>query len=172
MRVDKDLSKVLKTGKRLLRSQEPNCDCSICESIYLDKAFQRSSIKQAAVFTLAMLLLIIGSCHLAHAAEFKNSPAYTIEGHTIDRWTGAIGKAENNPNYGILSVSCHPGADCRRVCANTVRNNYKRWVKAGKRGTYLSFLANRYCPIGAANDPHGLNANWRRNVAYYLAKGE
>lgn len=33
---------------------------------------------------------------------------------------------------------------------------------------YIEFLASRYCPIGADNDPQGLNKNWVKNVKYFL----
>lgn len=37
---------------------------------------------------------------------------------------------------------------------------------------YIEFLASRYCPIGADNDPQGLNKNWVKNVKYFLTKKE
>jgi hypothetical protein len=95
-----------------------------------------------------------------------NANAYTLE-----QWANAIRKAEGNANYGILSVKCTDEQDCRIICKNTVRNNYKRWIKAGKHGSYLHFLAKRYCPVGASNDPKNLNKNWERNVLAFL-KGD
>lgn len=70
--------------------------------------------------------------------------------------------------YGILSVPCETKTECRKICENTVRNNYKRWEKAGKPGTYLEFLAARFAPIGASNDPYQLNRNWLKNVKKFL----
>lgn len=66
--------------------------------------------------------------------------------------------------FGILSVPCSDYADCRKVAFNTVRNNYWRWDAGGRKGEYLAFLAGRYCPVGASNDPKGLNRNWLGNV--------
>ena len=91
--------------------------------------------------------------HLAPYFEAVVEAIYLAEGGTM-----AV------KPYGILSVPCSDKADCRKVCYNTVRNNYWRWVKAGRRGEYLAFLARRYCPVGASNDPHGLNRNWLNNV--------
>ena len=72
--------------------------------------------------------------------------------------------------FGILSVPCRAYDECRRVCLNTVRNNYYRWIDAGMNGPYLEFLASRYAPIGVENDPTGLNKNWISNVRYFIAQ--
>jgi len=66
--------------------------------------------------------------------------------------------------FGILSVDCNGYAECRRVCYNTVRNNYKRYIQAGRKGDFIVFLGSKYCPVGASNDPLGLNKNWISNV--------
>ena len=79
----------------------------------------------------------------------------------------AEGGAKARVPYGILSVRVHNEADARRVCLNTIRNNRKRWEKAGKPGEYLDFLADRYCPPSA--DPLG-NKRWKANVRGILAK--
>lgn len=63
--------------------------------------------------------------------------------------------------YGILSVKVRDAGEARRVCGNTVRNTYGRWVKAGRPGSYLEFLADRYCPKKA--DPKG-NGRWKKNI--------
>ena len=73
--------------------------------------------------------------------------------------------------FGILSVSCASYADCRHVCRNTVRNTYRRWVRAGRPGDYVDFLGARYAPLGAANDPRGLNRHWVKNVRSLLSSG-
>lgn len=33
------------------------------------------------------------------------------------------------------------------------------------RGDFIRFWGNRWAPVGANNDPNGLNANWQRNVS-------
>lgn len=75
--------------------------------------------------------------------------------------------------YGILSVSCDTYERCRQICLNTIKNNRVRYKEWGYKthDTYLQFLASRYAPIGAENDPTGLNKNWLRNVKYFLKQG-
>lgn len=81
----------------------------------------------------------------------------------------AIYKAEGGTKarvpYGILSVKVKDAAEARRVCLNTIRNNRVRWIKAGRPGEYIDFLADRYCPPSV--DPIG-NKNWKKNVKYIL----
>ena len=76
--------------------------------------------------------------------------------------------------YGILSVKVRGEAEARQVCLNTINNNLARWQYAranGDRRNYLQFLADRYCPVGADNDPSGLNHHWRSNVARLYERG-
>ena len=75
------------------------------------------------------------------------------------------GGAKTKFPYGIVSVKTN---DPRRVCLNTIRNNWIRWGKAGSKGDFLEFLANRYAPIGAENDPKNLNKNWLPNLRKIL----
>lgn len=82
----------------------------------------------------------------------------------VDAIYVAEGGARAKKPFGILSVPCDGYADCRAVCKNTVRNNYVRWIKAGRPGGFIAFLGGRYAPVGAKNDPTGLNAHWTRNV--------
>jgi len=79
----------------------------------------------------------------------------------------AIRYAENGTTYqyGIIHKRCKAGyRNQAGWCAATVQKNYDRWVKAGRKGEYLAFLAKRYCPIGADNDPNDLNQHWLGNV--------
>lgn len=95
--------------------------------------------------------------HLAPYFEQVVDAIYLAEG-------GAMAKKP----YGVLSVPCSGHEECRKVAYNTVRNNYYRWIKAGRPGEYLDFLQARYAPLKVANDPHDLNANWKRNVEALL----
>ena len=80
----------------------------------------------------------------------------------------AIRYAENGgkgKEYGILHPRVKPTYRSQAGwCAATVQKNYDRWVKAGRKGDYVTFLGKRYCPIGADNDPNGLNKHWIPNV--------
>lgn len=78
------------------------------------------------------------------------------------------GGARTRHPFGILSVACNGYSDCRRVCLATVKNNFRRWEKAGRPGDYLEFLARKYAPIGAENDPGNLNRNWLKNLRRVL----
>ena len=92
--------------------------------------------------------------------------------YTLDEWADAIRKAENNANYGILSIKCDNEAQCRQYCKNTVYNTIIKYrsTRCKEGEDDLSCLSRRYAPIGADNDPEGLNANWKKNVKYFLSK--
>ena len=79
----------------------------------------------------------------------------------------AEGKEKAKKPYGILSIRVSSKAEAERVCKNTIRNNYQRWLEAGRKEHYLTFLARRYAPIGANNDPKKLNKNWLKNVTKF-----
>ena len=52
--------------------------------------------------------------------------------------------------------------------AYTIRNNLKRFGEDSKgHNNFISYLASIYAPIGASNDPTGLNVNWEKNVKNY-----
>ena len=82
--------------------------------------------------------------------------------------TAAIRFAEGGSpgrEYGILHYEC---PDTYRGqagwCAATVQKNWDRYLNAGGDSrdiySYIDFLGGRYAPIGADNDPTGLNHNW------------
>jgi hypothetical protein len=86
-------------------------------------------------------------------------------GETIDKLklADAIYKAEGGAKtkypYGILTKYKHTTP--RQACINTIRHAQKDW---NGKGDFIKFLGSRYCPVGAKNDPSGLNKNWERNV--------
>lgn len=86
----------------------------------------------------------------------------------------SIRYAENGgkgKEYGILHPRVKPTYRSQAGwCAATVQKNYDRWVKAGSKGDFISFLGSRYCPVGADNDPSGLNKHWVKNVTHYAQK--
>ena len=91
--------------------------------------------------------------------------------YPVDAIVSAIYAAEGGAKaakpFGILSVPCSGYEECRRICKNTVVNNWKRFNDYGYKThpDYLSFLADRYCPVSV--DPVG-NKNWKKNVRYFL----
>ena len=89
-------------------------------------------------------------------------PASALDAERIaDAIYRVEGGAKAKVPYGILSIPVKNEAHARRICLNTIRNNHKRWIAAGKPGDYLDFLADRYCPPSA--DPVG-NRNWKKNI--------
>jgi hypothetical protein len=109
-------------------------------------------------------LIFAGVSTQARASEIKPADF----GRVVDAIYKIEGGARAKKPFGILSVPCNDYAACRKICANTVRNNYKRWERAGRPGSYLKFLADRYCPVGAENDPRNLNRNWLGNLRAVL----
>lgn len=87
----------------------------------------------------------------------------------------AIRYAENGGKgreYGILHSRVKPTYRSQAGwCAATVQKNYDRWLKnkIGK-SDFISYLGHKYCPVGADNDPDGLNKHWIRNVRQLTQK--
>lgn len=85
----------------------------------------------------------------------------------------AIRKAENGGpgrEWGILNAKANSFDLQAGWCAATIKKNYARWESAGKPDDFVTFLGGKYCPVGAANDPKGLNVNWVRNVKTWIHK--
>jgi hypothetical protein len=76
----------------------------------------------------------------------------------------AEGGSKTRHPYGVLSVKVRTEAEARHVCLVSITNNLARWERAGRPEPFILFMARRWAPVGAANDPHGLNLNWVRNV--------
>ena len=116
----------------------------------------RATTRAKAMFVgLAAVCVMLGTSVIASESPQLDvdrmvSVIYRIEGGEATRWP-----------YGIKSVKCADKAEAKRVCENTVRNNWVRWHKAGKPGSFTVFLANRYCPVAA--DANG-NARWIANM--------
>ena len=73
--------------------------------------------------------------------------------------------------YGILHPRVKPTYRSQAGwCSATVQKNFDRWIALGAKGSFIDFLGARYCPIGAENDPNGLNKHWVRNVRFYYLK--
>ena len=82
----------------------------------------------------------------------------------------AIGRAENGRpgrEFGVLYKNANTFRQQAGQCAATVQKNWDRWTNGTKDVPFLVFLRNRYCPIGAENDPQGLNNNWLKNVTFF-----
>lgn len=86
----------------------------------------------------------------------------------------AVKFAENNPkNHGVLSIKTD---NPDQVVTNSVKKNYDRWSTGQKPAKwidekpkkYVDFMQRRWAPIGAENDPDGLNVNWAPNVRWFI----
>ena len=109
--------------------------------------------------TLVCCLLLL-SC-VSVVAEPMTDARASLIANAIFKIEG--GTKTKHP-YGVLSVKT---SNPRKVCINTIKNNYIRWIKAGGHGDYLDFLANVYCPKSA--DPRG-NKNWHHNIHAYVTR--
>jgi len=120
----------------------------------------------------------------AHAAQFLDAIKENIR--TVLRIklapiVAAIRFAENGGRgveYGVL----HPKAKGKSYrtqagwCAATVQKHWDRYIKAGGNpkdiGAFIVSLGKRYCPVGAKNDPQGLNQHWIGNVKKFQKRLE
>jgi hypothetical protein len=61
---------------------------------------------------------------------------YKVEGGAKTKWA-----------YGVhFGANLKHPANARKVCLNTIKNNYQRWQASGAHGSFIDFLARRYCP--------------------------
>lgn len=113
-----------------------------------------------------------GAAHAAHFADAIRANVRPEMRAELAPIVAAIRHAENGRagrEYGVL----HPRALGKSYrtqagwCAATVQKHYDRWTKAGRKGDFLESLARRYCPVGAGNDPTGLNRHWLKNVRHW-----
>ena len=113
-----------------------------------------------SIMAVAALLLLVSSCTLAHANEPIN----------VNKLANAIyiaeGGAKTRHPYGILAK--YKVTTPRQACINKIKSALKRW---NGRGDFIAFLGKTYCPVGAFNDPTGLNRNWVKNVRYHYERG-
>jgi hypothetical protein len=104
-----------------------------------------------------------------------SGPAWASSG-PVERLADAIYQAEGGAHtshpYGILAKYRHTSP--RTACINTICHRRRDWVKAGHpgviNGQFIEYMGKSYCPVGAFNDPGGLNMNWVKNVMYYYNK--
>ncbi len=135
--------------------------CEVCKKEFVPKNYwQKFCSKKCKVLAwarremkkMAVIFLLIFICSNAYA-------------YTNTQIANAIFKAENSKThpYGILTHYKHTTP--RQACLNTIAHAKRDW---NGKGDFIVFLGNRYCPVGASNDPKGLNKNWVKNVRYFL----
>lgn len=119
---------------------------------------------------------VVASVILVCAFAFFFSSTTTVMAYSDDEIVEAIYRAEGGQKakypYGIRSIKCETEKSCRKIALNTVRNNRKRFARDNQgHEDFVSFLGSRYSPVGASNDPKGLNRHWMKNVRFHLKKG-
>lgn len=86
-------------------------------------------------------------------------------------YSESIKRAENDPTrFGVRSVKVGSKKEADKVLTNSIYNNYVRWTESGKPGGFIDFMWKRWAPVGAKNDPKGLNKNWGPNVRSIINK--
>ena len=115
--------------------------------------------------------VIVGFVVLAILGLARNG--WSAERIDSSRLADAIYLAEGgdiSKPYGILKDYCKkgdPNGQCRKGCIQTINKRLRMWDGSGD---FVEYLSKSYCPIGAKNDPNGLNKNWVKNVHYFLDK--
>lgn len=107
-------------------------------------------IKLLIVFLL--LLPVVGSAQINNNYLNKIADAiYKVEGGNQTKYP-----------YGIKSINTHGDKIlARKICLNTIKNNYKRWQINNLNKNFLDYLADVYCPYSV--DRIG-NQNWKKNI--------
>lgn len=127
-----------------------------------------------------LIFSLVFACFQVFSADNKQIQKFpAISENYANKIVNAINRAENSKShpYGIVSIKIKGNNQseretcARKICLNTVRNNWIRFNNQTKEKDFIVFLGNRYCPVGAENDLKGLNKNWIKNVKYFLAAG-
>ena len=122
-------------------------------------------MKTARVLCLLFAFIALSSGGIAWGA-YASVP---IE----ERLANAIYKAEGGHRtahpYGIIAR--YKRTSPRQACINTIRHRHALWLKTGQKEGFIEYLSKTYAPIGASNDPTGLNKNWVKNVTHFYNKG-
>ena len=129
--------------------------------------YQASHLRYLKCFcaATALLLTVFLMCCACAWAQDQGSVFWAKPSQIADAIYIAEGGAKTSHPYGILAHYRHTTP--RQACINTINHALRDW---NGKGDFIAFLGARYCPVGAANDPRGLNKNWVKNVNYYLYK--
>lgn len=163
----------MKLGTYLYNKEQLGNDFIPCINNYNKYDNKKESHKSIIFIFIVLTIMFILSLFSGCAQAQEN-----IAGYDIQKWADAIYKAEGNDKtkypYGILKR--YKVTTPRQACINTVRHKYQDWLvlKANKglREDFIDYLASKYAPNFATNDPKRLNKNWAGNVRYWLTKGD
>lgn len=127
-----------------------------------------TSIKPGKLYLIALSIAVTSLEWAMPASSAFCEPNWEAYAQAIYQ---AEGGSKTRFPYGIVSINTHGDKElAHRICLNTIRHKHRDWVSGGRKGRFLDYLASRYAPVGAENDPTGLNKNWIRNVEYYLER--
>ena len=152
---------------------------------------RRMSVFQFAALNIAVLVLV-GGCGVRYGGAQPYPPdaagqaacagdfgewAYLNYPDMIIR---AIRVAEGVPSYGVMYLAEQygghdkvPWREGRAAAAVILHATYYDWHHTVRRSgscySFLRYLSQRYAPVGAANDPGGLNDHWLENVVLNVA---
>ena len=80
------------------------------------------------------------------------------------------GGAKTKHPFGVLSVPCSGYEECRKITLNSLRNSWSRYQKTDMKIPFDEFFQKRWSPVGAENDPNGLNKNWLSNFRFFMSR--
>ena len=110
---------------------------------------------------------------LAVVLSLLGGTAFALD---AEKLADAIFLAENSKSkpYGIMKDYCTAKTEdkCRLGCIQTINKRYTMYINQGGGSDvdFITYLSRSYCPIGAKNDPTGLNVNWTKNVQYFYLR--
>lgn len=127
-----------------------------------------TDLRTVIVMTMKIKFFLIFGLFLINNSIFAQITPISIDYR--DKIVSGIYKIEGGAKtkypFGIKSIDTGGDyAKAKRICENTVQNNYIRWQKAGKTNEFLFFLADRYCPQTV--DKQG-NTNWKKNIKIFV----
>lgn len=134
--------------------------------IYLEKKVISASVVVVSIVG-ALIICLFSSCDKITVPAGASEIEYSDNAIADAIFLAEGGKKTNHP-YGILTK--YKTTSPRQACLNTIKNQRIRHSKHNCGKDYLTCLRDRYCPVGAGNDPSNLNINWLKNVRYFLAR--
>lgn len=81
-------------------------------------------------------------------------------------WIAEGGHRARN-HFGITTVMIRDYAHARAIALSAIRQEWDRWERGGRRGTYYAHLARRWCP--PSHDRRG-HRNLVRNLTLIMRK--
>jgi hypothetical protein len=85
----------------------------------------------------------------------------------------ALRKVENGSEsiaFGILDDRCKGYRKQAGWAAYQIKLDHQRWLATDQDEPFIEWFSHKYAPIGAKNDPKGLNKNHAKNLRYWSDK--